>query len=150
MHTLVLLIAGTVWAGPLSEEQILGQADTRIQEVRTGEASLKLIGPGGEAMASNTAVKIEQTRHAFLFGCNLFGLGKCKTAEENAAYEKRFAELLNYATLPFYWWGYDLNCGAQRAKLLLPGAWLGRVGGALRTVSPSSCSSRRKSLNFAE
>ena len=49
-------------------------------------------------------LRISQTRHKFLFGCNIFKLGRCRTAEDNAAYEKQFAELLNFATLPFYWW----------------------------------------------
>jgi GH35 family endo-1,4-beta-xylanase len=59
-------------------------------------------------------VKIQQTRHAFLFGSNIFKLGRCRTPEDNAAYEKHFAELLNYATLPFYWWDYEREQGKSK------------------------------------
>jgi len=56
-------------------------------------------------------VNIEQINHAFLFGCNIFKLGRCRTPEDNANYERHFAELLNYATLPFYWWNYERRRG---------------------------------------
>ncbi len=56
-------------------------------------------------------VKIEQIRHAFLFGCNIFKLGRCKTKAGEAAYRRHFGALLNYATLPFYWWGYEREQG---------------------------------------
>jgi endo-1,4-beta-xylanase len=86
---------------------ILGEADARIAKYRTGEAVLHLMGPSGEPLPEGTRVKIEQTRHAFLFGSDIFMLGMCHTPEENAAYEDRFAALFNYATLPFYWWMYE-------------------------------------------
>jgi len=47
----------------------------------------------------------------FLFGCNIFKLHRCRTPEDNTAYEKRFAALLNFATLPFYWWNYERRQG---------------------------------------
>ena len=56
-------------------------------------------------------LRISQKRHKFLFGCNIFKLGRCRTSEDNAAYEKQFADLLNYATLPFYWWQYETQKG---------------------------------------
>ena len=50
-------------------------------------------------------------RHAFLFGSNIFKLGRCGTKAENEAYGKHFSELLNYATAPFYWWSYEKEEG---------------------------------------
>ena len=38
-------------------------------------------------------------------------LGQCQTAAENAAYEKEFSGLLNYATVPLYWWDYEPEAG---------------------------------------
>jgi GH35 family endo-1,4-beta-xylanase len=38
-------------------------------------------------------------------------LNRCKTPANNAAYEKEFTGLLNYATLPFYWWVYEPQSG---------------------------------------
>ncbi|MCJ7674656.1 MAG: endo-1,4-beta-xylanase, partial [Sedimentisphaerales bacterium] len=91
----------------VSKEQILDEADARIEKHRKGEAVLRFSGPDGQPLKSGSTVKIQQTRHKFLFGCNIFKLGRCRTAEDNAAYEKEFAGLLNYATLPFYWWNYE-------------------------------------------
>jgi GH35 family endo-1,4-beta-xylanase len=65
------------------------------------------VGLKGEPLKEGIVAKIEQIRHKFLFGCNIFKLGRCRTLEDNVAYEKHFAALLNYATLPFYWWNYE-------------------------------------------
>jgi GH35 family endo-1,4-beta-xylanase len=98
-------------AQTLSESEILSQADARIQKYRTGDIQLRLVTPDGKALKKGTRVTIEQTRHSFLFGCNIFMLGRCKTDAENAAYGKEFSDLLNYATVPFYWWGYEREAG---------------------------------------
>ncbi len=90
---------------------ILGQADERITRHRKGTAVLSLRGPDGQAFPPGVRLEISQTRHRFLFGCNIFKLGRCRTEADNAAYEKQFAELLNYATLPFYWWTYEARKG---------------------------------------
>jgi len=108
--------ASTAFSRPLfaAEEQkneILDRAETRIEKHRKGDAVLKLAGPDGKPLRNSLAVKIEQKRHKFLFGCNIFKLGRCSTPEDNAAYEKRFAALLNFATLPFYWWNYERRQG---------------------------------------
>jgi len=89
------------------KNEILEQADARIERYRKGDAVLKLSGSDGKPLRNGHSVKIEQRRHKFLFGCNIFKLGRCRTPEDNAAYEKRFAALLNFATLPFYWWNYE-------------------------------------------
>jgi GH35 family endo-1,4-beta-xylanase len=94
-----------------SNDQILGQIDARIEKHRKGNAALRLVGPNGKPLAGGIAVTIEQKKHKFLFGCNIFKLHKCRTPEDNAAYEKRFADLLNFATLPFYWWSYERQRG---------------------------------------
>jgi len=98
-------------AQTLSESEILSQADARIQKYRTGDAQLHLVTPDGKALKKGTRITIEQTRHSFLFGSNIFMLGRCKTDAENAAYAKEFSDLLNYATVPFYWWAYEREAG---------------------------------------
>jgi endo-1,4-beta-xylanase len=90
-----------------TDEAVVGQAQERIRRYRMGTVSLRLTGPNGQPLSPGLSVRISQTRHKFLFGCNIFKLGRCRTVEDNAAYEKQFAELLNYATLPFYWWQYE-------------------------------------------
>ncbi|MBN2592156.1 MAG: endo-1,4-beta-xylanase [Sedimentisphaerales bacterium] len=93
------------------KNEMLDQADARIEKNRKGNVELKLTGPDGKPLQSGHTVKIEQKRHKFLFGCNIFKLNRCRTPEDNAAYEKHFAELLNFATLPFYWWNYERRQG---------------------------------------
>ncbi len=99
---------------PAEAEQrndILSQVDTRIEKYRMGSATLRLLGPNGKSLTSGSIVSIEQKRHKFLFGCNIFKLNRCRTPEDNAAYAERFAALLNFATLPFYWWNYERQQG---------------------------------------
>jgi endo-1,4-beta-xylanase len=98
-------------AKDLSEKQILGQADARIRKYRTGEAVIRLVNDLGRPLSDGTPITIEQTKHKFLFGANIFMLDKCATPEDNAAYAKEFSDLLNYATLPFYWWTYEPEKG---------------------------------------
>jgi endo-1,4-beta-xylanase len=109
MTVLVLVMTAAVWTAPLPEADILGQAEARIEKHRKGEIVLRITA--NEPLPPGTVVHVEQTRHAFLFGCNIFKLGTCGSPEANAAYEKHFSELLNYATLPFYWWGYEKERG---------------------------------------
>lgn len=114
--TLYLMVTALTSASPLPaqtlpEGDILGQAEARIQKYRTGDANLRLTGPGGRALRKGLQVSIEQTRHSFLFGANIFMLNRCQTAADNAGYEKAFSELFNYATLPFYWWEYEPQPG---------------------------------------
>ena len=98
-------------SGKKSRDQILDQADARIEKHRKGDVILRLVGPDGKSLKKGSTVEIRQTRHKFLFGCNIFKLGRCRTPDDNAAYEKHFAALLNFATLPFYWWYYERQRG---------------------------------------
>jgi GH35 family endo-1,4-beta-xylanase len=100
-----------LFAAEEQRNEILDQADARIEKHRKGDAVLKLAGPDGKPLQNGLAVKIEQKKHQFLFGCNIFKLGRCSTSQDNAAYEKHFAALLNFATLPFYWWNYERRQG---------------------------------------
>ena len=94
-----------------SGEHILAGADDRIEKCRKADAVVKLLGPDGKLLSPGTPAKIEQTNHKFLFGSNIFRLHQCETPSANAAYEKHFAELLNFATLPFYWARYEPERG---------------------------------------
>jgi len=93
------------------KDKILDRSDARIEEHRKGDIVLKLTGPDAKPLKPSMTVKIEQTQHEFLFGCNIFKLGRCRTPEDNAAYEEHFTALLNFATLPFYWWSYERRQG---------------------------------------
>ena len=91
---------------------ILNQADVRIEKYRMTNATLNVLGPNGKPLAGRTPVSIKQIRHKFLFGCNIFKLNSCRTPDDNSAYAEQFGALLNFATLPFYWWNYE----GQRGK----------------------------------
>ena len=106
-----LVFSRTLSASSDSKERILEQADERIEKHRKVNATLRIIGADGKPLQSGLFATIQQTRHQFLFGCNIFKLDRCKTPKDNAAYEKQFAALLNFATLPFYWWNYERRQG---------------------------------------
>jgi len=98
---------------PLSREAV----DRRIQQHRTAEITLTVLDATGRPTA-NASVTIEMVRHKFLFGCNAFGLGGDVFAPGefgiqalSERYAERFAALLNYATLPFYWGHYEAQQG---------------------------------------
>jgi len=106
-----LALSRPLLAAAEQRDDILSQVDKRIEKYRMGGAALKLLGPDGKSLKSGSTVSIEQKRHKFLFGCNIFKLNRCRTADDNVAYAKRFAALLNFATLPFYWWNYERQRG---------------------------------------
>ena len=104
-----LLMVGAE-ADALTAQEVLEGAPTRIREHRMGDLTVQVLRPDGQP-AAGAKVRIEQERHAFLFGCNVFRLNRAPDAEVNRRYAERFAELLNFATLPFYWAGFERAAG---------------------------------------
>jgi len=95
--------------GP-GDDEILARAKPGIVRHRCGDGVVSGRGADGKPVASAT-VKIEQLRHDFLFGCNFFMFGKLRDPKLEEEYRGRFAALLNYATLAFYWAGYEPQRG---------------------------------------
>jgi endo-1,4-beta-xylanase len=93
------------------------KVEARIAAHRTAEITLTVTDAAGKAMAGRE-VTVGQTGHKFLFGCNAFGVDPNNDTAGQVAYRKRFAELLNYATLPFYWGGYEKQPGRTQARKL--------------------------------
>jgi endo-1,4-beta-xylanase len=85
-------------------------AAARIEQHRKADATVVVVDAAGKALPG-AQVEVEQTRHAFLFGCNIFGWGQMPNEKAEQAYRERFSDLLNYATLPFYWWSYERRQG---------------------------------------
>lgn len=106
-----LALTGSTLAQDNEEEHSLASAEARIEKHRKARVTLNLTDPNGIPIKSSAPIQIEQTRHKFLFGCNIFKLNRCKTEADNAAYAERFSDLLNFATLPFYWWNYERTRG---------------------------------------
>lgn len=90
----------------MDTKDILGKAEERIQQHRTAAARLNFADAGGKPLAGAKG-SIRLKNHEFKLGCNAFGLFAIKDPGLQKAYEGAFAGLLNYATLPFYWGGYE-------------------------------------------
>ncbi|UCF38750.1 MAG: endo-1,4-beta-xylanase [Acidobacteriota bacterium] len=106
-----LLLVGTVYGEPLSRADILAGIDNRIERYRKVDIELLLRDPEGAPLPPGTSVRVTQIRQSFLFGSNIFLLGRADTPSQEAAYRQRFAEIFNFATLPFYWWSYERDQG---------------------------------------
>jgi len=104
------------WDDPAVQKRI----DDGIEKNRKSDAVVQIVGPGGRPVAG-AEVKIAQTSHEFLFGCNIFVLGQMK--EKNAAYEDAFLKLFNFATVPFYWAGTEPEQGKLRLTEGSPYFW---------------------------
>ena len=90
---------------------------------RTADVELAVLAPDGKPLAG-AEISIRQTRHKFLFGCDVFLLlarfdPRWYAAKPHysarfgdagqvlAGYEESLLGLMNYATLPFYWGNYE-------------------------------------------
>lgn len=102
----------TAWNGDAQarEAKVLDESADAIRRLRTSRATLTVLDAKGKP-APEAKVWIEQTNHAFLFGCNICGWEQFGDHRLNEAYKERFAELFNYATHPFYWMLYEPEQG---------------------------------------
>jgi len=123
--TVVLFISVPLRASdPLSPEAI----NERIRQHRTAEATFTVLAPDGKPLAGQP-VTIQQTRHKFLFGCNAFEINTADTSDLQKAYQRRFAALFNYATLPFYWGSYEHQQGKpNEERLRMKAEWCAQNG----------------------
>jgi len=101
----------------MSEADILSTAHARIERYRKSDAVVRVVDGAGAPVAG-ARVKIEQIRHAFLFGCNAFPVLGYDDPKLEQAYEEQFAALFNYATLGFYWGAYEREPGQTQEKRL--------------------------------
>lgn len=103
------LLISPALAGP-TDEELLASAEARIEKHRKADATVMVLDASGQPVPGAT-ITVEQVRHAFLFGANIYTWGRHPDPKAEAAYRQRFAELLNYATLPFYWVSYEPRRG---------------------------------------
>lgn len=90
----------------MNTEPLLEGAEQRIRKHRTSDFELHCTGPDGKP-AAGAELEVTLQQHAFRFGANGFLINSIKDGSLQQAYRDRFAGLLNYATLPFYWGGYE-------------------------------------------
>ncbi len=100
------------------ENKILAEADANIEKYRKGDAIIQIVDTEGNPVP-NASVSVKQISHDFLFGCNVTiitgelgevnpikhygGKHRFTTEEQVKEYKAKFAELFNFATVPFYW-----------------------------------------------
>ncbi|MDH7480423.1 MAG: endo-1,4-beta-xylanase [Armatimonadota bacterium] len=93
----------------LSKELVMRiQRDT--EKYRKGNAKIVVFDNKGRPI-EGVLVKAEQVSHDFLFGCNIYALDALPDANLNEKYKELFKRLLNYATVPFYWRGFEPEQG---------------------------------------
>lgn len=108
--TLLIGGPGAAICQELTDDQLWLQADQRIEQCRQADCVVVVLDASGDPV-ERAGLAVRQTRHAFLFGSNIFGWGNQRDEAAETAYREHFAELLNFATLPFYWTGYEPRQG---------------------------------------
>jgi len=132
----------------MTDDQLLAGAPERISRYRESALTVRVVHGDGKPVR-DAKVTVEQLSHDFLFGCNLFMLNRLQPPELERQYRDRFAALFNYATLPFYWAGFEgeqgkpqydridaWSNGARRRALRARGI---RWCGTMWRVCPSGC-----------
>lgn len=124
----LLILALAAGRSPAHEPDLLSGAAARIEKYRKADATVEVVDAAGRPVAG-AQIAVTQTRHAFLFGCNLFQFGRFRDPREEEIYRRRFRELLNYATLPFYWPTYEPQRGVtQHARIEAMASWCQQHG----------------------
>jgi len=97
-------------AAEAREREIVAQTQSAIDKHRKADATLRVVDAAGQPVVA-ARVSVEQIRHDFLFGCNIYSFDRYRNQAQNEDYKKRFEELFNYATVGFYWRWYETERG---------------------------------------
>ncbi|WP_146415236.1 endo-1,4-beta-xylanase [Crateriforma conspicua] len=92
----------------------LERAEKRIRQHRMSDAVVEITLPDGMQAPAGVTATIEQTGHEFHFGGFLGAARVYQDRPEFETYLKRFSQVFNYATLPFYWSQHERQ----------PGTWM--------------------------
>ncbi|MEZ6118507.1 MAG: endo-1,4-beta-xylanase [Pirellulaceae bacterium] len=95
---------------------VMANANARILQHRTAQRQIRLFDQDGKPLPAGTRIRLTMQRHAFLFGGNLFQFETWDTAAQNDAYQRSFAEVMNFATLGVYWYQYEPQQGQVDAE----------------------------------
>ena len=103
----LLLAAGRLSADPMSAEyrrlwgpDVQGEIDARIERCRKADASF-------DGFPAGAKVAVEQVSHDFKFGAHIFNFDQLGSDAANDAYKATFTNLLNAATVAYYWGSYE-------------------------------------------
>lgn len=92
------------------ENEIVAATAAAIDRHRKSDCTIRLVDEAGRPLGGAKA-SVEQTRHEFLFGCNIYMFDRYGDAARDETYKRRFEELFNYATVGFYWRWYEPQRG---------------------------------------
>ncbi len=84
------------------KEQTKKRVNDGIEKYRKGIAAITVINNDGTP-AKNAQITVNQIKHEFKYGANLFMLDELETKEKNDLYKEHISSFGNIATLPFYW-----------------------------------------------
>lgn len=104
---LLAMIAGA------ADDGLAQRVQSNIARYRQSEVVIEVVDAAGQPVPQ-AEVEVEQTGHAFLFGCNAFVLGQLQPPALEEQYEAAFTKLFNFATVPFYWSGTEPVQGELR------------------------------------
>jgi GH35 family endo-1,4-beta-xylanase len=96
-------------ASAVRDRAALQRAQEAIERVRKEDISITVRTEQGTPVHARVVAR--QVSSNFHVGCNIFGFGRFSSPEQNSIYAKRFEEVFDYATLPFYWRGYEPQRG---------------------------------------
>lgn len=95
------------------KDYIKERSNDCIENYRKGNAVIKLVDKNGIPL-KNVKIHLNQTKHKFKYGANLFMLDELESKEKNDLYKKYMSEFCNIATLPFYWDATEPEKGKTR------------------------------------
>jgi endo-1,4-beta-xylanase len=95
---------------PLTEKAILDGIDARVAAYRTAEARLTFVDAKGKPIR-HARVQVKLNQHEFKLGTAAFRLVDLADKSLQEEYRRRYTDLFNYATLPFYWGMYETEPG---------------------------------------
>ena len=90
-----------------------------IEKNKKGYCKLLFKDENGQPL-KNKKVNINQVKHDFKYGANMFLLDEFKNEEDNQKYRKIFKEYFNLGTVPFYWYTLEPEQGKPRYSVDSP------------------------------
>jgi len=96
---------------------------------RLGKKTIRVLNKDGSPVIGKT-VKVDMQKHEFLFGGGIFdavpyAAGEMTDPAKREAFEQKFEKwsaIMNNATLPFYWGGFEPKEGEPRNAQVMAGA----------------------------
>jgi len=109
----------------MDDQQVaVGSLDGDIRKCRMARIQLTVRGKDGRAVAEQD-ITLNMVRHKFLFGSNAFTLNPDENTGHQQAYQQHFTRIFNFATLPFYWAGFEPARGQLKTGQIMKQArWL--------------------------